>query len=422
MFTIAIAVSPLELLEWSEKFSTEMSLSSELNLPPNVSGKVRGCLDLCIESIDWKTSKVFTDVKLHVLWWGQREGVFCEGIKIDVNKKKFAEEPLRTLHYQVNTNSRLFQSYLTNCEPVKFEVFSSKTEDFIGSAVAAIPIKLHNIQENEQQTCRISSQILTSRHFSLGDFVVSMKVQLQGSKTRKVSEVNLEEPCKTGSKPAVPKVLKDKICNKENIQVVGNKKRISFRDPKPVKQSTLMKVAEKENRRKNSKQSETSSDPPTSTATSSSDQSRKSSTELEKKSTFMNYLSGEPMSRIAEHKVLNDLVALSPTQSMIEALDRIDIKPIKQQPSMKLNSIRITVSLVEFNPAGQLETQSFLNRHRHQKCVLKCVVTSKIFKSNEDVKIISPVFETAPQSKSKLSLLRNQSQIKAKAVGAMPKS
>jgi hypothetical protein len=106
------------------------------------------------------------------------------------------------------------------------------------------------------------------------------------------------------------------------------------------------------------------------------------------------------MSRVDERNFLQDLVAISPSQSIMEGINMAVVEPSsKSKVADKINSIRITVSQVEFNAAGQLETQNFMNMNRHQKCILKCAITSKIFKTNEDIKMISPVFETAPQRK-----------------------
>lgn len=384
-----------------------MSVASEFSLPPNVSGRVKGHLELVIEKISWKTSKVFSDVKINVLWWGQREGAFCKGIVIKKSSQKSVEqEPLKTLRYQINTNHRLFQSYLANSDPLKISVYSTKTGDFVGSSKIEMSQKFLNSDEiMKVQSCKITSPILSSRDFILGELMVSLKMQPAESSSMS-HNIPAKSPLKK-MKSIVPTVLKEKNFNKENIQVIGNKKKISFRDPKPSKPSTLVKGPFKAKPRKlkpvhGDLRVEQGASTTTTASSASSDRnsSRKLSVDLASKTSLINYLSGRPMSRKDENNILEELAAISPSQSIIEALNVIETKPAKPNLVQKIDSMRITISQVEFNAAGQLETQNFMNKNRHQRCVLKCVVTSKIFKSNEDIKIISPVFETAPQSKS----------------------
>lgn len=394
-------------------------MSENFNLPPKVAGRDRGYLDFVIETIHWKTLKTFGDVKICISWWGQSEGISCEGIKININKSKIPGDPLKSLRYHIKTNNRLFVSYLKNCEPIKFEVYSSKTGDFIGSSKIAIPLKFHNLNEAEQ-SCRITSSILSSRQFSLGEVVVSMNMKQVETMTHKNSstmkDVNRH---KTGNKYE-PQLLKEQDSNKENIQVVGRKKKISFREPKPSRPSTLIRKEPKE-QAKPIKAARTNSrvhePPPRAYSPPTNDSVDKSPVDNSEKSSLIHYLSGEPMSRVDENNILHNLATISPTSSIIEGLNRRNVtfaptESTKQstqrtriQLADKINSIRITISHVEFNAAGQLETQSFMNKHRLQKCILKCAVTSKSFKHNSDVKVISSVFETAPKRKYKIYCL-----------------
>lgn len=392
--------------------------ANENNLPPNVIGRLRAYLDVVIESIHWKTSKTYCDVKINVLWWGQSGGVLCEGIKIDINKRKSQLDPLKILRYQVKTNLTLFESYLSNCEPIRIDVYSSKTGDFIGSSQLQIPLKFHHIEGAGELYCKTTTEISSGRQFCLGELVACMRIQPMEVMTQKISTSNAIEKSRmkivkrsqSGSRAL--KVASDKDANKENIQVTGNKKKISFREPKPTKPSTLPIKNLKPVKKVKAMEEPPRSDPP-STATGSTPQSNKVSSESSdiqgpsnfsiksnKKSSLINFLSGEPMSHVDENKILHELVAVSPTPSVINSLKKSPMKSEKQKLSNKIDSIRIVVSQVEFNAAGQLETQNFMNKSRTQKCVMKCAVTSKIFKSNQDVKMISPVFETAPQRKS----------------------
>lgn len=387
-----------------------MSAANDFSLPPNVSGRCRGNLDLLIENISWKTSKTFNDVKIHILWWGQKQGISCERIKIDINTKQIALKSLKEIRYQIKTNNYLFQSYLENCEPVKIDIYSTKTSDFIGSSKIEIPQKFRNILPvGEEHSCTITSPILSSRQFCLGDLIVRLRIQIEETMTQKIPLKSVakvdkkKEVKKSAVKSAVaPNVLNEKNFNKENIQVVGNKKKISFRVPKPDKPSTLVKIPpQKKPSKKEQVVKESEHSEPATTVTSSSSSAKTSpSKSSSKKSSLISYLSGMPMTRADERNILQDLVTISPSQSIMEDLDTAVVRiTSKLKIADKIDSIRITISQVEFNAAGQLEMQNFMNQNRRQKFILKCAITSKIFKANEDIKMISPVFETAPQRK-----------------------
>lgn len=387
-------------------------LNENLILPPRVDSKVKTKynFDLTLEKINWKTSKVYTQVKIHLLFWGQSKGICCEGIRIDRNNK----DSLKTLHYQVKTNARLFISYLNNCEPIKINIYSSKTSDLIGSSEMNIPVKFLNLKSiDELQICRQSSKIFSSRSFELGELFVSMTVKQTESMTQKSFTSKLKESgsiknnTKTTSavkeSSSLPTVLKDKCTNKGNLEVVGKKKRISFRDPKPLKPSTLMKHPEKENPvkiprsivKRPSLTSSSSSEAKSSLLTSPVDETEKIS--------LINYLSGEQMSRDEVSNVLHHLGTFSPTPQVFEALNKAQpvlqrVQNVKSKPDDKINSIRIRVSQIQLSAAGQLEAQRFMNKNS-QKFIIKCVVTSKCFKSKDDHRLISSVFETTPKSK-----------------------
>ena len=49
--------------------------SSELSLPPNVTGKKRGTIELSLSEIRWKSTKAYPSVKIHIFWWGQSESL-----------------------------------------------------------------------------------------------------------------------------------------------------------------------------------------------------------------------------------------------------------------------------------------------------------------------------------------------------------
>ncbi|CRK98437.1 CLUMA_CG011794, isoform A [Clunio marinus] len=378
------------------------------SLPPNVSGKVRGYLVLEIENILWKTSKTFTDVKTNILWWGEKDGTLCEDIKIEIDKRK-SRSSLATLNYNIKTTKILFQSYLSSCDPIQIDIFSTKTGDFIGSCRFCISEKFRLIKEGEEKSERFCASILSPRKFSLGEMVINLKV-LVGDEVTMTNKIlpssaaswNSERFTENKKKKSV-NALSNANSNKENIEVVGKKKQITLRQPKPYKVSTLHKLPE--NPLLNKRKVKSAPIPKTSlhVATKSRPESLPSSSttssEQEKRSSLFNFLSGASMSLHDERKFLTQLATLSPSQSIIESIDNVQSKVSKPKFLDKIDSIKITISNFDLNSVGKLEVQDFINKAIDHKFVLKCAITSKIFKSHQDIKIISSVFESAPQSK-----------------------
>lgn len=372
------------------KKSSERLITNAV-LPPNVKGNTRQFLDFSIINLQWKTSKAFTDIKINICWWGESEGILCKGIKVNVNNKKIPEEPLRTIRYQVKTNDRLLFSYLRNADPVKLDIYSSKTGDFIGSSKIEIPL---NFGEERHQSITLTSQILSSRQFNLGEIFVLLELHPESQLIQKIPMKECEMDCMKKNKDIT--ALNDRNGNKENIQIIGKRKKISFREPVIQKSSTLVP--------KKIKPAKKAKDEDTATTTSTSSSKCEHPINVEK-SSFINYLSGEPLSRVDEHDALKNLATVSPSESFIESLNATKLnsaEPIFQnQLADTIDSIRISVYQVELSLAGQRETQSVINKSKLKKCILKCAVTSKCFNSSDDG-IISPVFDNAPPSKSTL--------------------
>lgn len=350
------------------------------SLPPNVPGAVKGYLELIIQKISWKTIKVYTDVEIQVHWWGQKEEK-NRRIQVNTNRKLISQMPLRTLYYQINTNFSLFRQYLISSDPINLDIYSTKTNQYIGcSQIETREFLSHN----GGQRCILVSPISGCRKLVLGEVTVILNMQMLESL---LGPIHLKD--------VKPIIMKEKKLNKENIAVIGKKKKVSIRDPKPRKLSTLVKTSSSE-KKSFTIQDNVQKEVSIGVAVSSSiydnnNSSRKSSIDIKPKTSVLRYFSGQSIStsRDDAFNLPEDLVTISPSQSNKES---------REAPE-NIDFMRITVSQVEFNAAGLLETQNFINKNLHQKCFLKCVVTSKMFKSGEDIKIISPAFETTLKSK-----------------------
>lgn len=184
--------------------------SKNLSLPPFCEGTVRGNLIFVIEQINWKTSKSFNNIKVNILWWGQQQGYSSEILNTTYIKK-----PAKIVKYQIRTNQQLFRSYLKNCEPLLIQLYSSKTNDFIGNC------KLDIFSNLKTDCC---CKIFSKRHFELGEIKVSLKIQNMNGLTLRNQHFKTNE---SQMELASLNILSKKTSvDKENISPVQNKKNL----------------------------------------------------------------------------------------------------------------------------------------------------------------------------------------------------
>ncbi|CAO1403724.1 unnamed protein product [Diamesa serratosioi] len=367
--------------------ATEKILEKFNFLPPKVCGRTRGYFDLVFEDIRWNTSKSFIGIEAKIQFWGQTKAT-SEKFTTNFSKHKSTGNSLGTVRYHIRTNFTLFQAYLNNSEPLEIEVFSSKTQTLIGSSkidLSKVLSKNQVFQENA--SLRLASQILNKRQFNLGELIVVIKIQyfvpIKMTKSIQIQKSSEIMPVK--------KALIEKE-NKENIEVVGKAKRISFKEPAQSKPSTLCKTTVKSYAERQEVKSIATKQFP-----SNEFKLPISPVNLHqgKKDSIMSYLSGDPLSLADESSILKDIVSISPAHSFIEALDKIKPLPRKENLLNRIDSIKISLSGIDFTSAGILELQE--SSKYHKKSLIKCVVTSKLFTCKEDVKMISPVFEIFPR-------------------------
>lgn len=348
-------------------------MSSEeksLSLPPFCEGKLRGNLNLVIEKVNWKTSKSFNNVKVNVLWWGQRRGYSSE-------IAKSSAEPIKTIQYQIKTNQRLFKSYLENCDPLVIEFYSSKTNDFIGTSKIKISPRL------QSDFClKISGEILSKRDFSLGE--VTVVIRMEELKVPKVTfesiKIMISEKIQTSDDSKV--MRKGKSFNKENVPVC-NAKKVSFLNPEKQNNSSVENF---ESSRKHGK----------SNISLICDKLPSiKSDDVSKDKPIFKYLTGEPMSKVQELRILENLAENSPSQSVIKSLHNASER--KGKVLNKIHSIRIRILKAEFNFTGQKEQTIFMSQNLNESYVVKCAIISKLFRTNDEIKMLSPVFKAFPQ-------------------------
>lgn len=359
----------MELLTNSATFDAP----SELFLPPKVFGRAKANLFLSIDKISWRTSKVYNDVRIVVKWWGDKNGNSIDNIKTTVDGRKSItnHNSLKTVQYQVRTNDKLFQAYLANCEAILFSVYSTKTQDLVGTAKCEIPMKFLNIKEGQEVQFKKSIKILSSRAFNLGDIDITVRyaplemTHKTSTVTSTVSTAELDPSVAAKNKRNRSKP-KDKLTvDKENIEVVGVKKAISARDKIPTKPS-LTRVKQV---------------PTKSTLLGSV-------TSSDLGNPLINYLSGARMSKTTQQRMHNELMFEPPSRDIAAS-----------HSSDNSENLTLSLSKVDFTAMGQMQIQKFISSIGRGKFILKCVATSKYFtRSDQDSKWISQVFETTPSS------------------------
>jgi hypothetical protein len=356
-------------------------MSATNNLPPQASGRKSGEVELVINKLAWKTSKTYSNVNIKITWWGQEEGVICRCVNIN-NKNQVG---IATVVYNIRTKRNLFRQYLSDSDPIEIQIYSTKTNRFIGCCSIAIPKELLLEDSTEEIHAVRQCCVFTNRCFSIGVLEISLKTTTNSLKFQSLEAMNQKENLNFRT----TKSLSSK--DKENLTVVGHKKKISFRNLKPLKPPSKKSYIEVKSARHDLK-----------TATGSSTSSNVCHPQTFKPlSSLRNFLDGSPLTtRDEENQILINLRDISPSQSIIESLQ----VPLSTRSNIfdGLDYINMSIQRIELSEEFQLEAQTFMNKTRSQRCVIKTIAASKSFEISRRVKIISPVFESAPQSKLSL--------------------
>jgi hypothetical protein len=399
---------------------TKMSALSLINnfliLPPKVYSEKHGECEFTIDAINWTTTKSFPLVDIGVHFWGENlsEGNFFRNIKVGDLGQKNNHKALQA-KYQINTSYRLFLSYLRNCDdhnPIYICLHSSKSSELIG--LARVSISKHHLSSLETNSqFKLTSQIVNSRNFKLGDLSISIAVNFDSKKKTMVESI------KTKSERELEKdQLSKKRKEKKTMQIVGSSKLIVATRKEPLpKVSTLnqqrsIKIQNTihQNRKNSTSTSKSAStlstiisDKKSNGANKENMNGDKSVTHAFTKSSIIDYLCGKSLTTSEEENILSNLNRLSPSHSLLEEINKFNCMESSTNPrhnsiSNEINSIQITINTLELNSIGFTESKYFVSKLQNAKFVYKCVITSKLFKKKENVNFISTVFDVASQS------------------------
>lgn len=177
-----------------------LTTNDNFSLPPQVTGKVRGLLIFKISEI--VLYRAPTTVLVQLQWWGeniknvQNLGYLClfqsnlhsEHLFTVFNYffrpiKIYKPETKKSIHsvnlvYNICTTLNLFYSYLSQCEPIKAEIFTAISNLKLGSAKILIPKAL--IQNKLPQTQATSiCKIINDDGDDIGDISINLQLNFK---------------------------------------------------------------------------------------------------------------------------------------------------------------------------------------------------------------------------------------------------
>ncbi|XP_055626706.1 uncharacterized protein LOC129768821 [Toxorhynchites rutilus septentrionalis] len=293
-----------------------------LSLPPNVNGRRRGTLEIRFpeksedgfEGIQWKSTKSYPLVEIQLLWWGQQ--VSQNSPKAVLRWEQGKTRTVSKLQYEILTSAELFRKYLRTAEPIQARLVSCRTNTLIGTAQIPVPGKLVNFRAcGEEFESSSSAAILSGRGFNLGEICVLFCLSFEKIAVKFEDKENKKDIVQSSAMP-LPMV---RLERETGLTVRGV--------PAPLHNDITQKQAK--------------------TFHSLDNQSRVN---------VLNYLSGKVLSD-CEDEALTDICSISPAQSMIEALNKIETpsKSKKDAYVRAVDSARVIIEGLKFTKAGLKE-------------------------------------------------------------------
>uniref|UniRef100_A0A1Y9H281 C2 domain-containing protein n=1 Tax=Anopheles dirus TaxID=7168 RepID=A0A1Y9H281_9DIPT len=333
------------------------------SLPPNVDGRARGRLTVgfgtfqdstgpihsSCTGIRWNSAKVFVNVDLQLVWWGQK-GSAPFGT---LNWTQGAKES-ESIDYEVRTSTDLFRRYLNSCEPIRLRLYSKRTESLIGTAKVQLPGRIKNFcQQSEEATtaAQACGEILSVRGFRLGELCLQFTLKFD-AKELSVTEV----PAKPTADRQQGKENRNMLC----VEQIPLKIPCSGGGVSHGSRAALMVEGKPAPLHESSQRAQSAVGKKFHTLDHNS------------KRKVLDYLTGKPLvgdsdarPECSERSVLSEICSISPAESMLEALARYDAAPASnRQPYLQsVDCIRVLLEELRLTRAGQKEIQ---HRTRHQ--------------------------------------------------------
>ncbi|XP_058833630.1 uncharacterized protein LOC131691335 [Topomyia yanbarensis] len=287
-----------------QKFST---------LPPNVNGRQRGTLEIRLpvgSCIRWKSAKSYPAVDIQLLWWGQQE----------VSRLHWEQGNTRSdlrASYDILTSEELFRKYLRAAEPIQVRLASSRTNSLIGTALVPVPEKIVNFRAGGcgQIEATSKGEINSKSGFGLGEICMDFYLKFDEIARRRDNKENkkiMVQDCKKELPLVVPERDVDLMIQGDSVHL---------HQGKPPKQIKTFRSLGSDSRDK-----------------------------------VLNYLLGKAVSG-SEDDALSEICTISPTESLMDALNRFDTAPEQKKAEYlkTIDSVRLSVESLKFTKAGLKE-------------------------------------------------------------------
>ncbi|XP_031632072.1 uncharacterized protein LOC116346267 [Contarinia nasturtii] len=333
-------------------------LNTRNTLPPNVNGRCRGTLSLCLHEIKWLNDEPFQFnwIQAKFIWWGDK---YHSGATLKLkNEKQLKKSFGNVIQYNILTKLTLFRNYLRSSESIEVKFSSGISNIEIGHTNIPIPVELikfldqntsHSVEKvkkirrrchiyNAQQ--KIMGEILMEYGLTLYDRVLS-EGEIDNKIDDKIFSIN-EKQC-VEIENNMNHFNLDLDPSSQSMKKSMHKTKFKVKSPhkKMNAENVLDKMASSKTKRLSSK-------------------SRRISSPL------MNYLTGRPLAEVEENEARQAMASTSPTESLIDLLSNdlnglyiprnmndIELKLLK-----KIDCLRIQVYDLCLTRAGTREILS----------------------------------------------------------------
>ena len=249
--------------------------------------------------------------------------------RLDDSRKKTK----KTIAYKILTNSALFHQYIRSCEPIEIKFTSAISNLLIGGTFVSIPIEIINYfsadSKNSLNCClsspssfihqTVQQPIFSTKGIIIGTIVINFKINLFATKINKMVSPNvLNNRCEPERD------------NSSNITSVRSNK-TNMENKTSFDDTVIMSGINKQNSAPKSLLHES-----------------------KKKNVLIQYLSGCDMTTDQKMLALNEIRAVSPSESVIEAVSGGTLRSCNSTVDPKLLSSidSIRISVVNFIPTN----------------------------------------------------------------------
>lgn len=307
------------------------ALQTRFILPPNVNGRCRGTLSLCLHEIQWQNDEPFQFnwIQAKLIWWGDKyhssaaikyvdkKSITCvlllciffvkifNRISFIISRLKNNKQQRKSYghvtHYDILTKPTLFRNYLRSSESVEVKFSSGISNKDIGKAIIPIPVELIEFidRKSSQRTKKFRKRchIFNAQNNMMGELLAEYELMLydQGSNDTENNSEILAKKC-----PKKKMIEIENDMNQFNLDLdhCSTKKSQKNKLKSPHKKIHTEKLTDK-------------------VITSNT---KRLSSKVICASPLLNYLTGRPLGETEENEAVKAMQSTSPTESLIDFL------------------------------------------------------------------------------------------------------